>query len=167
MTADTITAADIRINARWVIPIEPTNQVLNHQAVIVQGERIAAVVSQEEADARFRAKETIDLPHHVVLPGLINMHGHAAMSLFRGMADDLPLMTWLNDHVWPAEGTFVSETFIADGTQLAMAEMLRTGTTTFADMYFFPEIVAQLAKDAARPGMLPAAGFPHTLGSRA
>jgi 5-methylthioadenosine/S-adenosylhomocysteine deaminase len=148
MTADTITAADIRINARWLIPIEPADVVLEHQAVLVQGDRIAAIVSQDEADARFRAKEVIDLPSHVVLPGLINMHGHAAMSLFRGLADDLPLMTWLNDHIWPAEGAFVSEAFIADGTQLAMAEMLRTGTTTFSDMYFFPEIVAQLAHDA-------------------
>ena len=148
MTADTITAADIRINARWLIPIEPADVVLEHQAVLVQGDRIAAIVSQDEADARFRAKEVIDLSSHVVLPGLINMHGHAAMSLFRGMADDLPLMTWLNDHIWPAEGAFVGEAFIADGTQLAMAEMLRTGTTTFSDMYFFPEIVAQLAHDA-------------------
>ena len=167
MTADTITAADIRINARWVIPIAPANEVLEHQAVLIQGERIAAVVSQEEADARFRAKETIDLPHHVVLPGLINMHGHAAMSLFRGLADDLPLMTWLNDHIWPAEGAFVSETFVADGTQLAMAEMLRTGTTTFSDMYFFPEIVAQMAKDAGMRAQVcfPLLDFPTPWGT--
>lgn len=167
MTADTITAADIRINARWVIPIEPANAVLEDQAVLVQGERIAAVVSQDEADARYRAKETIDLPNHVVLPGLINMHGHAAMSLFRGLADDLPLMTWLNDHIWPAEGAFVSEPFIADGTQLAMAEMLRTGTTTFADMYFFPEIVAQLAKDAGMRAQVcfPLLDFPTPWGA--
>ena len=167
MTADTITAADIRINARWLIPIEPTDVVLEHQAVLVQGDRIAAVVSQDEADARFRAKEVIDLPSHVVLPGLINMHGHAAMSLFRGMADDLPLMTWLNDHIWPAEGAFVSEAFIADGTQLAMAEMLRTGTTTFSDMYFFPEIVAQLAHDAGMRAQVcfPLLDFPTPWGS--
>ena len=167
MTADTITAADIRINARWLIPIEPTDVVLEHQAVLVQGDRIAAVVSQDEADARFRAKEVIDLPSHVVLPGLINMHGHAAMSLFRGLADDLPLMTWLNDHIWPAEGTFVSEAFIADGTQLAMAEMLRTGTTTFSDMYFFPEIVAQLAHDAGMRAQVcfPLLDFPTPWGS--
>lgn len=167
MTADTITAADIRINARWLIPIEPADVVLEHQAVLVQGDRIAAIVSQDEADARFRAKETIDLPSHVVLPGLINMHGHAAMSLFRGMADDLPLMTWLNDHIWPAEGAFVSEAFIADGTQLAMAEMLRTGTTTFSDMYFFPEIVAQLAHDAGMRAQIcfPLLDFPTPWGS--
>lgn len=167
MTADTIIAADIRINARWVIPIDPARTVLDHQAVLIQGERIAAVVPQEEADARYRAKETIDLPDHVVLPGLINMHGHAAMSLFRGMADDLPLMTWLNDHIWPAEGAFVNETFITDGTQLAMAEMLRTGTTTFADMYFFPEIVAQLARDAGMRAQVcfPLLDFPTPWGS--
>lgn len=167
MKADTITAADIRINARWLIPIEPADVVLEHQAVLVQGDRIAAIVSQDEADARFRAKEVIDLPSHVVLPGLINMHGHAAMSLFRGMADDLPLMTWLNDHIWPAEGAFVSEAFIADGTQLAMAEMLRTGTTTFSDMYFFPEIVAQLAHDAGMRAQVcfPLLDFPTPWGS--
>ena len=167
MTADTITAADIRINARWLIPIEPADVVLEHQAVLVQGDRIAAIVSQDEADARFRAKEVIDLPSHVVLPGLINMHGHAAMSLFRGLADDLPLMTWLNDHIWPAEGAFVSEAFIADGTQLAMAEMLRTGTTTFSDMYFFPEIVAQLAHDVGMRAQIcfPLLDFPTPWGS--
>ncbi|MCG2580098.1 MAG: TRZ/ATZ family hydrolase [Marinobacter sp.] len=167
MTADTITAADIRINARWLVPVVPANTVLHNQAVIIQGDRIAAVVSREEADARFRVRETIDLDHHVVLPGLINMHGHAAMSLFRGMADDLPLMTWLNDHIWPAEGAFINETFIADGTQLAMAEMLRTGTTTFADMYFFPEIVAQIAHDAGMRAQVcfPLLDFPTPWGS--
>jgi 5-methylthioadenosine/S-adenosylhomocysteine deaminase len=167
MTADTINAADIRINARWLIPVKPANTVLDHQAVLVQGDRIAAILSQSEADERYRAKEVIDLPSHVVLPGLINTHGHAAMSLFRGMADDLPLMTWLNDHIWPAEGEFISETFIADGTQLAMAEMLRTGTTTFSDMYFFPEIVAQLAHDVGMRAQVcfPLLDFPTPWGS--
>ncbi len=167
MTADTITAADIRINARWLIPVEPANTVLHHQAVIIQGDRIAAIVPQHEADSRFRARETIDLASHVVLPGLINMHGHAAMSLFRGLADDLPLMTWLNDHIWPAEGAHVSESFIADGTQLAMAEMLRTGTTTFSDMYFFPEVAAQLAHDAGMRAQVcfPLLDFPTPWGA--
>lgn len=148
MTADTIIAADIRINARWLIPVEPLGQVLEHQAVMILGDRIEAIISQVDADQAYRAREVIDLSHHVVMPGLINMHGHAAMSLFRGLADDLPLMTWLNEHIWPAEGQFVSDRFIADGTQLAMAEMLRTGTTCFSDMYFFPEIAAQMARDA-------------------
>lgn len=167
MTADTITAADTRINARWLIPIEPSGVVLEHQAVIIQGTRIAAVLPIAEADREFRTRETINLLHHVVMPGLINMHGHAAMSLFRGMADDLPLMTWLNDHIWPAEGRFISEQFIADGTQLAMAEMLRTGTTTFSDMYFFPEIVAQMAHDTGMRAQVcfPLLDFPTPWGA--
>lgn len=148
MTAETIIAADLRINARWVIPVEPAGVVLEHHAVLIQGTRIIAVSPQAEADQHFRARETIDLNHHVVMPGLINLHGHAAMSLFRGMADDLPLMTWLNDHIWPAEGRYASEKFIGDGTRLAMAEMLRTGTTLFSDMYFFPEVAAQMARDS-------------------
>jgi 5-methylthioadenosine/S-adenosylhomocysteine deaminase len=148
MTADTITAADSRINARWLIPVEPFGVVLEHQAVILRGSRIADVLSQSEADLKYRTRETVNLDRHVVLPGLINLHGHTAMSLFRGLADDLPLMTWLNDHIWPAEGKFVSEPFVLDGTRLAMAEMLRTGTTTFSDMYFFPEVTAQAAHDA-------------------
>ncbi|MGM0952234.1 MAG: TRZ/ATZ family hydrolase [Pseudomonadota bacterium] len=147
MTADTITAADTRINARWLIPIEPIGEVLEHQAVILQGKRILDVLPQAQADHHYRTRETIDLTEHVVMPGLINLHGHTAMSLFRGLADDLPLMTWLNDHIWPAEGKFVSEAFVADGSRLAMAEMLRTGTTTFSDMYFFPEVTAQAAHD--------------------
>ncbi|MBY6034827.1 TRZ/ATZ family hydrolase [Marinobacter daepoensis] len=147
MTADTITTADTRINARWLIPVEPFGVVLEHQAIILQGSRILAIVPQTEADHHYRTRETLTLDQHVVLPGLINLHGHTAMSLFRGLADDLPLMTWLNDHIWPAEGKFVSEQFVTDGTRLAMAEMLRTGTTTFSDMYFFPEISAQAAHD--------------------
>ena len=147
MTADTITAVDLRINARWIIPIVPVGVVLEHHAVLVQGDRIVALLPQADADKHFRARETHQLNDHVVMPGLINMHGHAAMSLFRGMADDLPLMTWLNDHIWPAEGRFISPEFIADGTRLAIAEMLRTGTTCFSDMYFFPEVAAEVAHD--------------------
>ncbi|SDX70584.1 TRZ/ATZ family hydrolase [Marinobacter mobilis] len=167
MTADTIVAADLRINARWVIPIEPAGVVLEDHAVLVQGERIAAVLPRSEADKQVRAREVIDLPHHAVMPGLINMHGHAAMSLFRGMADDLPLMTWLNDHIWPAEGKFVSDAFTVDGTRLAIAEMLRTGTTTFSDMYFFPEVAAEVAHDIGIRAQIcfPVLDFPTMWGS--
>ncbi|PFG08069.1 TRZ/ATZ family hydrolase [Marinobacter sp. LV10MA510-1] len=167
MTAETIIAADTRINARWVIPIEPADQVWHHHAVIVQGGHIVAVLPQAEADTHYRTRETLSLPHHVLMPGLINLHGHAAMSLFRGVADDIPLMTWLNDHIWPLEGEFVCEQFVADGTQLAMAEMLRTGTTTFSDMYFFPEIAAQCAADTGMRAQIcfPLLDFPTCWGS--
>ena len=167
MTAETIITADTRINARWVIPIEPAGQVWHNHAVIVQGGHIIAVLPQAEANTHYRTRETLNLPHHVLMPGLINLHGHAAMSLFRGVVDDTPLMTWLNDHVWPLEGEFVCEQFIADGTQLAMAEMLRTGTTTFSDMYFFPEIAAQCAADAGMRAQIcfPLLDFPTCWGS--
>ena len=89
----------------------------------------------------------VDLPGHVLLPGLINSHGHAAMSLLRGYADDQPLMPWLEQHIWPAEAAHVSEAFVHDGVELAIAEMLRAGTTTFSDMYFFPDVAARLAQD--------------------
>lgn len=167
MTAETIVAVDTRINARWLIPIEPARVVLENQALLIQGDRIAAVVSQQEADERFRARETLSLDNHVLMPGLINMHGHAAMSLFRGLADDLPLMDWLNDHIWPAEGRFVDADFIHDGTRLAMAEMLRTGTTTFSDMYFFPEVVATVAHDVGMRAQVcfPLLDFPTMWGA--
>lgn len=134
--------ADLRINARWVIPMteEGANPLENH-AVFVKDGRIIAIEAQGETT--LSATETKDLPDHALLPGYINAHGHAAMSLFRGMADDLALMTWLQEHIWPAEGQWVDHDFVADGTRLAIAEMLKCGTTTFADMYFFPEAAAQ------------------------
>lgn len=167
MTAETIIAVDTRINARWVIPIEPAGVILDHYAILIQGDRIAGMVPQQDADHRYHARETIDLPTHVLMPGLINMHGHAAMSLFRGLADDLPLMTWLNDYIWPAEGKFVDASFVADGSRLAIAEMLRTGTTCFSDMYFFPEIVAETAYDTGIRAQIcfPLLDFPTVWGA--
>lgn len=166
MTADTITAVDTRINARWIIPVVPSGTVLNEHALLIQGDRIEAILPQDEADQHYRARETLNLNDHVLLPGLVNAHGHAAMSLMRGMADDLPLMTWLNDHIWPAEAKFVSPEFIADGTRLAIAEMLRTGTTCFSDMYFFPEVAAQTASDVGIRSQIcfPVLDFPTAWG---
>ena len=88
-------------------------------------------------------KEELDLKNHAIIPGLINSHTHAGMSLFRGLANDLPLMDWLNNYIWPAEKKWVSSEFVMDGTKLAIAEMLRSGTTCFNDMYFFPNITAE------------------------
>ncbi|ROT99243.1 TRZ/ATZ family hydrolase [Marinobacter sp. R17] len=166
MTADTITAVDTRINARWIIPVVPAGTVLNHHALLIQGGRIEAIVPQDEADRRFHAREALDLNDHVLLPGLVNAHGHAAMSLMRGLADDMPLMTWLNDHIWPAEAKFISDDFIADGTRLAIAEMLRTGTTCFSDMYFFPEVAAQVSTDVGIRSQIcfPVLDFPTAWG---
>lgn len=136
------------IKARWIVPVVPANRVLENCALAVHNGVILAILPQDEAEKRFRAEQTINLGNHLVIPGLVNAHGHAAMSLLRGFADDKPLHDWLNNHIWPAEKLWVSEEFVRDGTELAMAEMIRSGTTCFADMYFYPEQVAQAAQQA-------------------
>jgi 5-methylthioadenosine/S-adenosylhomocysteine deaminase len=105
-----------------------------------------ALLPDEEALQRFRPRQTLDLPGQVLLPGLVNLHTHAAMSLLRGYADDLPLMRWLGERIWPAESRHAGPDFVRDGTLLACAEMLRGGITTFNDMYFFPEAAAEAAR---------------------
>ena len=139
--------ADLRLNARWVIPMtDDTASVLEHQSVYIRDGRILAIQPADEPGPD--AAQTLELPDQVVLPGYINAHGHAAMSLFRGMADDLALMTWLQEHIWPAEGRWVDEAFAAAGTRLAISEMLKCGTTTYADMYFYPAPAADVALQA-------------------
>ncbi|MCU0765981.1 MAG: TRZ/ATZ family hydrolase [Gammaproteobacteria bacterium] len=139
---------DTLVHARWVVPVEPHGRVLAHHAVAVHNGRIVAVEPSPRARSAFRAAHEVDLPAHALIPGLVNAHGHAAMTLFRGLADDLPLMTWLGEHIWPAEARWVSEEFVAAGTGLALAEMLRGGTTCFNDMYFFPQVTARAAAAA-------------------
>ena len=139
---------DTLINARWVIPVEPDGRTLDHYSIAILGGKIFEVLPTADAAKHYRATETIDLPHHALIPGLVNAHTHAAMSLFRGLADDLPLMDWLNNHIWPAEAKWVGEAFVRDGTELAIAEMLKSGTTCFSDMYFFPEVTARACVDA-------------------
>lgn len=136
------------INARWIIPVEPGDAVYDHHSLAIKNGRIHAIVPHSEARQRFDAELTLELDQHALIPGLINTHTHAAMSLFRGLADDLPLMDWLNNHIWPAEGTWVGPQFVHEGTQLAIAEMLRGGITCFNDMYFFPDETARAAADA-------------------
>jgi len=141
---------DLLINARWIIPVIPEDKTFKDCSLVINDGLIVAILPSAEANKRFTAKKKIDLPNHALIPGLINTHGHAAMSLMRGFADDKPLQDWLENHIWPAEATWVSEEYVFDGTQLAMAEMLRSGTTCFADMYFFPD---QAAKAAQLAGM--------------
>ncbi|HSD95873.1 MAG TPA: TRZ/ATZ family hydrolase, partial [Sulfuricaulis sp.] len=116
--------------------------------IAILGGKIFEVLPTADAAKHYRATETVDLPHHAVIPGLVNAHTHSAMSLFRGLADDLPLMDWLNNHIWPAEAKWVSPDFVRDGTELAIAEMLKSGTTCFSDMYFFPDVTARVCHDA-------------------
>lgn len=135
------------LNARWIVPVEPEQRVLEHHTIAIQDGRILAILPQAEAATRYQADTCLDLDKHVLIPGLINVHTHASMTLLRGLADDLPLMTWLQDHIWPVEARWVSRSFVRDGARLAMAEMLRGGTTCFNDMYMFPDVVATAAQE--------------------
>ena len=130
------------IEARWLCPIVPNNTLLEYQAVVILSGKIIDICTITQASAQYEAKETVQLDKHILIPGLINLHTHAAMSLMRGLADDLPLMPWLEKHIWPAERNVVSPSFVHDGTLLACAEMLSGGITTFNDMYFYPESTA-------------------------
>lgn len=146
--SDSGKAVDLMIHARWIIPVDADNRILEHHTIVVDGGKILDCLPQAQAMTSFQASQQTHLNDHVLIPGLVNAHGHAAMSLFRGIADDLPLQTWLESHIWPLESQWISEDFVYQGTQLAIAEMLRSGTTCFADMYFFPESSAQAASDA-------------------
>ena len=154
-------AADLRLDAGWIIPVEPAGALRDHSLIVDAG-RIAAIVTAAEADLRFAAHERVALPHHALLPGLVNAHTHAAMSLFRGIADDVPLQVWLEQYIWPREGRFVGPDFVYDGARLAAAEMLRGGVTCCNDMYFFPDASARAFLEIGLRAMLglPVLDFP-------
>ncbi len=134
--------ADLLLLPQWVVPVEPAGSLTDH-AVVVQDGRILDMLPADAARTHYDAAQTLSLPGQALIPGLINLHGHAAMSLFRGFADDLPLMTWLNECIWPAEKKHLSEAFVRDGTLLAAAEMLAGGVTACNDMYFFPQAAGE------------------------
>lgn len=142
------THIDLAISARWIVPIVPKHSVLEHSTLLVNKGKIIGIAPTVEAQKNYEATTWHSLDSHILMPGLINSHGHAAMSLLRGYADDLPLKPWLEKHIWPAEQKWVNERFVKDGSELAIAEMLLSGTTCFADMYFFPEITAKVALEA-------------------
>jgi 5-methylthioadenosine/S-adenosylhomocysteine deaminase len=148
--------ADLIISARHVIPVEPAGLLLEDHAVVVRNGRIIAVMPSKEARRAYVAGAHTELATHALIPGLINLHTHAAMALMRGLADDLPLMEWLTEHIWPAEAKHVSEQFVFEGTLLACAEMIRGGVTCFNDMYFFPE---QAGRAVLAAGMRAALGI--------
>jgi len=135
---------DLIIHARWLVPISPRNTVLEHYSLVIQQGQIIALLPQADVKQHYLANTEQRYDQHCIMPGLINNHTHAAMSLLRGLADDLPLMTWLNDHIWPAEAKWVSDSFVEAGSELAIAEMIRGGTTCFNDMYFFPDATARV-----------------------
>lgn len=145
---------DLLINAQWVIPIEPPDTTLAQHSVAVDGGRIVDLLPQAEAHQRFAPRQTVNLPDHILLPGLVNAHCHAAMNLLRGVGDGLPLMRWLQEAIWPRETRHMSHSFVRDGTLLAAAEMLRGGITTCNDMYFHPEAAAEAFDLAGMRGVV-------------
>lgn len=142
----------VLINARWVVPVEPAKVVLERHSVAVRDGAIVAVMPTAQARESFADLRRVELPEHVLIPGLVNAHTHAAMTLMRGLADDLALMRWLQAHIWPAEAKHVSMQFVKDGTLLACAEMLRGGITCFNDMYFFPEAAVEATLESGLRG---------------
>ena len=141
-TVDTI------IHARWIIPVEPENTIYEDHSLLIHEGRILDILPSSEVQNTYQSNNMLELTRHALIPGLINTHTHCAMSLLKGLADDLPLMDWLQNHIWPAEQQWVSPEFVRDGSELAIAEMLRSGTTCFNDMYFFPDETAHVASRA-------------------
>ncbi len=133
--------------ARWIVPVEPPDTVLENHAIAIGDGKIIDLISNAEARARYPGAKTFHLDRHCLIPGLINAHTHAAMNILRGYSDDLPLMDWLQQHIWPAEQKWVCSEFVRAGTRHAIAEMIRGGTTCFNDMYFFPDEAAAAASE--------------------
>jgi len=160
---------DTLIHPSFIIPVNPKGLLLKNHSLVILDELIVEILPTEDALLKYQARDSLMLDQHVIMPGFINAHGHSAMSLFRGLANDLPLMEWLNDHIWPAEGAHVSRKFVKDGTNLAIAEMIKSGTTCFSDMYFFADEAAAAAKDAGIRAQLccPILDFPTACGTGA
>ncbi len=138
---------DLLINAAWVLPVAPENVALADHSLAITGNTITELGPRSQMQAAYSAKRTLDLGHHIVLPGLINAHGHAAMSLLRGAGEDQPLEVWLHETIWPMEARLMNPDYVRLGTELTIAEMLASGTTTFSDMYFYPEVVANVCME--------------------
>jgi 5-methylthioadenosine/S-adenosylhomocysteine deaminase len=145
---------DLVVRNGTVVTMDTLRRVIPHGAVAVDGGRLAAVGADAEVDARFRGREVIDARGGIVMPGLVNAHTHAAMVLFRGIADDLKLMEWLQQYIFPAEKNNVTAEFVRAGTRLAALEMIRSGTTTFVDMYYFEDQAAEACREAGLRGVL-------------
>ena len=162
MTETVPEPCDLLIEAGWVVPVVPHGVVLEDHAVAVDAGKIIALLPIAEARARFQPRETVQRPDAALIPGLVNAHVHNPMTLMRGVADDLPLKVWLQQHIWPIEGAVIGPEFVADGVTLAIVEMLRGGTTCCNENYFFPDVqAATYAKHGFRALVgLPVIDFP-------
>lgn len=149
-------SVDTIINAKWVLPIAPHNCVLQNHSVVIHDGVILECLPTKDCASKYLCDNTRHLMAHIVMPGLINNHTHSPMNLFRGLADDIPLMTWLQEHMWPAESAVIDNDNTETGCALAIAEMIRGGTTCFNDHYLFPQAIA---KASATIGMRSAVGL--------
>ena len=139
--------ASIIISASWIFTSNSEGQLLSDYSIVIENDKIIDLVPQDKVFDEYEANDTYQLTDYILIPGLINTHTHAAMSLFKGFADDLPLQDWLNDYIWPAEKEFINSSFVNDGSILALSEMIKSGVTTFNDMYFFPDATAEAVKE--------------------
>ena len=139
--------ASIIISASWIFTSNSEGQLLSDYSIVIENDKIIDLVPQDKVFDEYEANDIYQLTDHILIPGLINTHTHAAMSLFKGFADDLPLQDWLNDYIWPAEKEFINSSFVKDGSILALSEMIKSGVTTFNDMYFFPDATAEAVKE--------------------
>ena len=139
--------ASIIISASWIFTSNSEGQLLSDYSIVIENDKIIDLVPQDKVFDEYEANDTYQLTDHILIPGLINTHTHAAMSLFKGFADDLTLQDWLNDYIWPAEKEFINSSFVKDGSILALSEMIKSGVTTFNDMYFFPDATAEAVKE--------------------
>lgn len=144
MSEITSASLDLLLLPTWLVPVEPAGVVLKEHGLGIRNGRITLIAPRAEA-LRHVSQQTLELPGTLLAPGLINAHGHAAMTLFRGLADDVPLKSWLRHHIWPAEARWVDEVFVRTGTELAIAEQLQGGITCFSDMYFYPDVASEVA----------------------
>ncbi len=154
MTDKSKIIVDLMIETRWLVPVDPSNQVLENHAVVVHQGVIVDVLSIEAAKEKYAGNKSVVLNEHLLIPGLINLHTHVGMTLMRGLADDIPLMPWLQNHIWPAEQQIVSEKFVRDSALFGCAEMLAGGVTCFNDMYFYPQATAEAVLQAGMRAQL-------------
>lgn len=147
-------SVDHIVHAQWIITCEEKNQILNQHALVIHEGIIQAILPSKDVKNHYQATVTHDYSSHAIIPGLINSHTHLGMSYLRGIADDLALMNWLNHYIWPAEKKFVSASFVYDGTSLGIAELIRSGTTCFNEMYFFMNDTARATEKAGIRGLI-------------
>jgi 5-methylthioadenosine/S-adenosylhomocysteine deaminase len=161
--------ADSLLHVRWLLPMSGSQAVLEHHTLVITNGEIVDLGPSSELIGRYMAGREYFLDHHAVMPGLINAHGHSPMSLLRGFADDLPLQPWLEQKIWPTEARWLGENYVEAGARLAIAEMLLAGTTTFCDMYFYPNVIANVANDCGIRAQLasPVFDFPTAWASSA